>query len=331
MMTADVPRYALIAVADNDKYNVGEDGRQKSCIARGELMIQVHHNETANERLSTYTATWDPAVSVIYGTLSMGGRGMELSTLQYWKEKLYACDDRTGVLYEIITLPGATPKAVPRFILSDGDGNVVRGMRCEWSTVKGDYLVMGSTGKPWTGPTLQIEHLNTLWTKMISPYGEIKSYLWQEHYAKVASALGINMNDDRTGYVVHECAMWSSIRHQWFFIPRHVSKVKFDSDDRVNRGAKVIVAADAEFSVIHVTEIKDDTWLPSTGVTECKFVPNGKDFEIVIIKVVEKGDQFISTIGIVSIEGQVLMRDMPMPSGWKFEGLELKPIVLRET
>jgi len=39
---------------------------------------------------------------------------------------------------------------LPRYILGNGDGNVDKGFKCEWMTVKDGLLYVGSTGKEWT-------------------------------------------------------------------------------------------------------------------------------------------------------------------------------------
>lgn len=61
--------------------------------------------------------------------------------------KLYTVDDRTGVVFEIL---GNT--AVPRHILTDGDGNVAKGFKAEWMAVKDYKLYVGGMGKEWTTP-----------------------------------------------------------------------------------------------------------------------------------------------------------------------------------
>ena len=53
---------------------------------------------------------------------SFGGRGMELSELLVFNGKLYSCDDRTGIVYEVLREDANTPRVVPWVILVDGDG-----------------------------------------------------------------------------------------------------------------------------------------------------------------------------------------------------------------
>lgn len=82
--------------------------------------------------------------------LNEKGRAMELSDLVRYNNRLYSCDDRTGVVYEILQ-GGEGAKAVPRYILMDGDGQTSKGFKCEWGTVKDGLLYIGSFGKEYTG------------------------------------------------------------------------------------------------------------------------------------------------------------------------------------
>lgn len=55
-------------------------------------------------------------------SLSQGGRGMELSELIVFNGKLYAVDDRTGIVYQI-----DNDKVYPWVVLPDGDGKSPKG------------------------------------------------------------------------------------------------------------------------------------------------------------------------------------------------------------
>ena len=44
-------------------------------------------------------------------------------------------------------------KLVPWVILEDGPGNVAKGFKAEWMTVKGHLLYIGGLGKEWTSKT----------------------------------------------------------------------------------------------------------------------------------------------------------------------------------
>ena len=357
--------FSVVAVADNDQRNVatnGDSGARMSALARGTLRIHVGDGQQR-----AYTVTWQPSVTHIEGHLVRDGRGMELSTLQYWKNgRLYSCDDHTGIVYELV-VTDADAKAIPRHILADGNGQAVSGMRCEWSAVKGDLLYFGSAGEPWIAatpgasaapgataaePSFHVVHRNGLWVKTVSPAGDVKHLDWGPFYDRIRRALGsLATTDPRAtagaaanagpapagddalptrGYVMHECALWSHTRRQWIFVPRHVSSSPYRPNDEKRHGSSVMVTADAELRNMRVVPLPSMKHPPAThGVTECKFLPNGRDAEILLLRVGDKanGGGYESVATIVSPDGALLMDDVSLPAGWKFEGLEVRPIV----
>lgn len=317
-LVADVPRYTIYAVADNDDSNVaaGATNTRESAFVEGVLNIKDVGGKM------TFSVEWHPSQKLM-GKTVRDGRGMELSTLQFWKGALFTCDDRTGIVYEIDLSEGLTPKLYPRHILADGDGKSEDGFRCEWSTLKGDFLFIGSTGKPWVDAAGQFVHANALWIKSISPPGVIKSIDWRGPFQAMQRALGVP-----NGYLVHECALWSSSLGRWIFIPRHVSNTPYKPGDEVKHGSTVVLIADANFKTILTNNLQGVSKLPSAGVTECKFIPNGREREIFITKVIEvAGSKPRSFASVINTDGEVLMEDTPMPEGWKFEGVELRPII----
>lgn len=339
ILIADVNQYAVTAVADNDGSSIGPTQPPRAAssstsadqygttpstaIVTGKLVYDSQHQ--------TWQLEWSAAVQWIGALFAVNGRGMELSTLQYWREgRLFSCDDRTGIVYEITTQEGAKPQAVPRFILADGNGNVGRGMRCEWSTVKGEYLLFGSTGKPRTDVKSNLViNQDALWVKSISPLGEIRHLDWHDQYEKLRTSLGIFKGN---GYVVHECGVWSRVRREWLFVPRHVSSSPYDPADERRHGSTVMIIVDVNFRAPRVVALPP-TKSSSTpfGVTECKFVPNGRDDLVVIVKALLRDDgTFQSVMAIVSVDGRLVMDDAAMPPGFKFEALELRPMLHSE-
>ena len=70
--------------------------------------------------------TWDATDTVLTSRLAEKGRGMELSDLAVFNGKLYSCDDRTGIVFEI----AASGDVRPWTLLLDGPGNVAKGTLC---------------------------------------------------------------------------------------------------------------------------------------------------------------------------------------------------------
>lgn len=67
---------------------------------------------------------------------------MELSDLVVFDGRLLTIDDRTGIVYEL-----KDKKAIPWLLLNDGPGNVTKGIKGEWMTVRDDRLYVGGLGK----------------------------------------------------------------------------------------------------------------------------------------------------------------------------------------
>lgn len=99
---------------------------------------------------------------------------MELSELIVFNGKLYSCDDRTGVVYQLIedqtnvdhnvsstasskqkqnkssievSINAKQFKVLPWVILMDGDGVKEKPFKCEWLAIKNNYLYAGGFGK----------------------------------------------------------------------------------------------------------------------------------------------------------------------------------------
>lgn len=72
------------------------------------------------------------------------GRGAEFSELTLYQNRLYTFDDRTGDVFEILNKDGGTESfVVPRFVITEGEGETDKGMKWEWATVKNGELVVG--------------------------------------------------------------------------------------------------------------------------------------------------------------------------------------------
>ena len=78
---------------------------------------------TLSDQRDKVTLSWDADITVLESHISEKGRGMELSELVAYNGKLYTCDDRTGMVFEIVQ----HKKIVPWVILNDGDGSVAKG------------------------------------------------------------------------------------------------------------------------------------------------------------------------------------------------------------
>lgn len=116
--------------------------------------------------------TFEKEKSLLRSSLSFSKRGMELSELIVFNGKLYSCDDRTGVIYQIVPQDGRPDnsstsqeqtkpnnkslevptnskmfKVLPWVILMDGDGEKEKPFKCEWLAIKNHQLYAGGFGE----------------------------------------------------------------------------------------------------------------------------------------------------------------------------------------
>ena len=108
-------RIAVISDPDTESKSQTEKNTWISYMRKGYLTLSPDHSHVS--------VTFDDRVTELKSSLSLKGRGMELSELVAFNGKLYSVDDRTGVVFEI------TPddKVIPWVILQDGDGQKTKG------------------------------------------------------------------------------------------------------------------------------------------------------------------------------------------------------------
>ena len=111
-------RIGLISDLDTDSKMETKAHTWKSYFKKGYLYFDNGKVDLA----------WDDMEPLeLKSSLSLGGRGMELSELIVFNGKLYTVDDRTGVIYQI-----DGNRVVPWIILSDGNGAETKGFKSEF-------------------------------------------------------------------------------------------------------------------------------------------------------------------------------------------------------
>jgi soluble calcium-activated nucleotidase 1 len=242
------------------------------------------------------------------------GRGMELSELTYYNKRLYAGDDRTGLVYEL----SRAGVAIPRYTLMEGDGNTNKGFKVEWSTVKGDKLYVGSFGKEYTNPDGSVKNRNNLWVKVIDTQGRISHEDWTSRFEKLRTAVGTPY----PGYMIHEAVEWSQHHKKWFILPRRVSTEAYDEIKDESMGSNTVLIVSEDFSDVVVRKIGKVT--PTRGFSTFKFVPGTNDEVIVAIKSEENSaaNSQSSFITAFDLSGKVLLQETEIQGGYKFEGIE---------
>jgi soluble calcium-activated nucleotidase 1 len=241
-----------------------------------------------------------------------GNRGMELSGLQFWNDKLYTFCDRTGIVYE---LDGS--RAMARFILPEGDAKTSqKGFKSEWATVKDGNLVVGSIGKEWTDGKGNVLNHAPMFIKIIEPNGKIHHVDWTVQYNLLREKTGTIY----PGYLVHEAVTWSNFHKKWFFLPRRVSKEKYDEKIELKKGSNTIITADENFKNFEVKRIGTKT--PIRGFSSVKFIP-GRPNELIALKSEEEHEKQRAYVTVFNLDGEVLLEETLIGEE-KYEGLEIR-------
>ena len=287
-MVADMDRVSKINVAKNSAW---------MSIFKTLLLLRDGDGQ--------YSVKWLEEIPLV-SRLSEADRGMELSELLYFHDKLLAFSDRTGVIYEV-----HDGKLVPLWILSDHDGKSEDGFKSEWATVKDDILYVGSTGKPWLNDEGgKVMHTNRLWIKSVTLEGKIEHHSWVHVYEKILNVTGMQ-------FIVHEAVNWNPIDRRWYFLPRRMSKEEWSmKTDGV--GSFVMISCSEEFEDWKVWEL--GKYQPGHGYSSFKFVPF-REHEIIALKTVEDGDNVHTDFEVIDTEkGKVLLHERL--GLIKFEGIE---------
>jgi len=324
-------------ISDQDKAAALEGGKLwEALLKEGFLDLAENRMDPA---LTKIEVGWtDSKLRSVKSGLAYSGRGMELSTLNAFQGKLYSCDDKTGVVYELPVdqepeqdeneqgsqenqkegeekKQGHDITPIPWAILADGNSEGPNGFKCEWGTVKDDELWIGGHGKHVYNDSGVIVSSKDRFIKKITATGAVTHLDWSENFDKMQNALGIQM----PGYVIHEAAGWSDVLQKWIFMPRKVSKEQFDVKKDETAGSNVMLIADENFNEIEVVEI--GTVRPTEGFSGFKFVPGTNDQYIVALKTEETESDLRSFILAFDLKGNLLLNETEI-SGQKFEAIE---------
>ncbi|XP_075025387.1 soluble calcium-activated nucleotidase 1 [Calonectris borealis] len=296
-------RYRIGVIADLDTQSRGsEEHTWFSYLKKGYLVL--------SDSGDSVTVEWDKDESVLQSHLSEKGRGMELSELVVFNGKLYAVDDRTGVVYQI-----EGNKVVPWVILPDGDGTVGKGFKAEWLAVKDEHLYVGGLGKEWTTTTGEVVNENPEWVKVIGYKGDVDHENWVANYNALRAAAGIRP----PGYLIHESASWSDTLQRWFFLPRRASHERYNEKVDERRGTNLLLSSTQDFGDVTVGRVGEV--VPTHGFSSFKFIPDTDDQIIVALKSEEDNGKIASYIMAFTLDGRFLLPETRIGSV-KYEGIE---------
>ena len=255
------------------------------------------------------------------------GRGAEFSELTIYENRLLTFDDRTGDVFEILNAPdGNDSYVVPRFVITEGNGETDKGMKWEWATVKDGLLYMGSMGKEYTLSDGTIKNRNNLWIGILNQRGELRREDWTKQYNIVRKALGASY----PGYIIVEAANWSHALQKWVFLPRRISAQAYDENTDEQKGGHQLVLLEEDFTNPQVVDIKMESLDPLKGFSTFAFVPNSGDRHVLAIRSVEENcvdftpqcEQRSYFLVFDILTGEVLSEEMTYPGKVKFEGVE---------
>eukprot|EP00980_Cylindrotheca_fusiformis_P004825 scaffold1034_cov127-Cylindrotheca_fusiformis.AAC.6 len=320
VMKENVFRFA--AVTDLDQLSHFEDGDKhkfKSYLLPGFI--------TRDGGNGLYSVTTEEPRELITGH-NEAGRGAEFSELQIFNKRLLTFDDRTGEVFEIRNkADGKSSFPVPRFVVTEGEGDTDKGMKWEWATVKDGELYMGSMGKEYTRPDGSIVNKNNLWVSVMNNRGELTRVDWSNQFEFVRNQLGAGS----PGYLIHEAIRWSPHHRKWVFAPRRISDKKYDDVEDERRGSNKIVLVDENFKSAEIVTVKMASKDGLHGFSSFAFVPNTKDRHVLALRSVEEdctGDdldvckQRSYFVVFDVLTGEVLMDEVKIEQDMKFEGVE---------
>ena len=299
--------YKLILVADLDERSRVAAGKEEwqSFLLEGELTWDGAHK---------FRAEFNTAPVSLRSDYSRGGRGMELSELTMYNGALLSVDDRSGIVFRLISANGAW-EAVPWVLLTDGDGNEMKGFKAEWMTVKERNLYVGGLGKEWTSTEGVYINDNPMFIKKVSPGGGIQHLDWKDVYLKLRDYLNISS----PGYVIHEAVMWSEQTERWLFLPRRVSHKMYNDIDDEKRGSNILMVCTEDFNSCEVKRI--GFIIPTRGFSSFKFLPGTNERIIVALKSEENNGDIATYISVFDLSGRVLLSDVRVGNE-KYEGIE---------
>lgn len=318
----DENTFRFAAVTDLDQLSKVTESRKplfKSLLLSGTLKHDPFKNR--------YTIQFEEPPRTLTSQHNEAGRGMELSELTMYQDRLFTFDDRTGIVFEILSKDaGKDSYVVPRFVITEGDGDTDKGMKWEWATVKDGELYMGSMGKEYTNPDGTVANRNNLWISILTANGELRRLNWTENYNFVRKALGAQW----PGYTINEAILWSPYLKKWVFLPRRVSSEPYDENKDERKGSDKLVLVNENFTQAKVVQIQLDLD-PLHGFSTFAFVPGTGDKHALAIRSVEEncvgGDENLckqKTYFIVFdvLTGEVLMDELFYTEDAKYEGVE---------
>eukprot|EP01029_Cantina_marsupialis_P001877 TRINITY_DN116_c2_g1_i1.p1 TRINITY_DN116_c2_g1~~TRINITY_DN116_c2_g1_i1.p1 ORF type:complete len:377 (+),score=104.21 TRINITY_DN116_c2_g1_i1:93-1223(+) len=296
-------RFAMVADKDHAAKSKDEN-KWNSVLKIGHL----HFNEELTEFKVDFIDELPLSTS-----FSDGKRGLELSELVMYNNKLYTMDDRTGIVFEL-----SNGQLIPRNFITEGNGESSVGQKIEWATIKDGEMIVGSYGKEFINAKGESVHSNMNWIGRIDQKFGVTRENWTNIYTKLRKTVGV----PSPGYMIHEAVCYSNQNKKWLMFPRRVSKEAYEEVKDETRGSNIMITLNEDMSKISMTEIGEI--IPERGFSSCAFMPGTNDRILATLKSVEDEKKGFATtfMNIIDSKGKILMADIEIPGNVKFEGVE---------
>ena len=233
---------------------------------------------------------------------------MELSELIIFNNRLLTFDDKTGIVFEVLS-----GKVIPWVILMDKE----KGFKAEWATEKDGKLYVGSTGIEWKDKNGKIEYAMTV--KRISKTGEVEDLDWTNYYKALKEASGIKSS----GLIWHEAVVWSDIHKKWFFLPRFCSKENLSENKEKNPGCNQLMISNETFTDFQFVDVPlKGEYRKIQGFSSFRFIPGSNDTEIIALKTTETDSITNTFIAVFDIFGHKILSNIDTFLD-KYEGIEI--------
>lgn len=256
----------------------------------------------------------------ITSNMNFNQKSMEMSDLKIFHNRLLSVDDKLGLVYWL-----RNGTAIPWVIASTGNGSTSTPFKGEWMTVRNNDLYLGSSGHEVVTATGEYISDDEMYIRVISANGAMVTEDWTSRFVKLRRAVGIHF----PGFMIHEAVHWSDIHKKWFFLPRYASKLAFDATNFYETGTNMLLSTSDCFCDTKVVYVgKHEV---HRGFSAFQFIPGTNDEIIVALKTSEvpadpakpfENKIFSTWITIFKIDGTVIMEDVALEDGVKYEGIE---------
>lgn len=272
----------------------------RSFMKKGTLVPAGPHPRSGPRADRRYRVEWGRTLTLESETAKRN-RSMELSELVFFRDRLLAMCDYTGLIFKVSTAhppEGEQPQVFQRWAIADGDGHVVKPCKMEWATVRDGVLWVGSMGMPWTNAAGEVEHRNPEWVKTIDAKGRVRNVDWGKIYAALRLAANAT-------YLWHEAVHYDARARTWAILPRKRSlKTPYDPITDELMGTNLLLLASDHFrdiAVVHVGPLQ-----PDRGFTAIRKIPGTQD-HFLALKVREVGDEASTWIAAFDSKGTMLL------------------------